>query len=143
MSRFTSPTLFTALVGLTAGALCGGPLAGCGKVGPLDQPAPLFGERAKAAFYAQRSDQARATSQNADAQRNATGSAERTVANETDATTNTTGSSTTNADPNADNQPLTTRDIQDPDQKLTTPRDAPVPGAPNSMGPMPTTVPPG
>ena len=142
MSRLKSLTLITAVAGVTAVAFSAAPLAACGKIGPLDQPAPLFGERAKAAYYAQRADQARATAHADDDQRNATGSAERTVANDSDATTNVTGAGD-KADPNADNTPLTTRDIQDPDQKLTTPRNAPVPGAPNSMGPMPTTTPPG
>jgi uncharacterized protein YceK len=35
-------------------------LAGCGKVGTLDQPAPLWGENAKAKYQAQKAEAARA-----------------------------------------------------------------------------------
>ena len=41
------PTL--AVIGLAAFALCA-----CGKVGTLDQPAPLYGERAKAQYEAKK-----------------------------------------------------------------------------------------
>jgi hypothetical protein len=43
--------------------LCGGvglALAACGRVGPLDQPAPLYGEKAKADYEARKKAQAAA-----------------------------------------------------------------------------------
>ena len=110
-----------ALVG--AGVLAGG-LTACGEVGPLQQPAPLFGQNAKRDYDQQRAARAQATSDQSASSRNTTGSAER-EANSLD-----------------DDAPVTTRDIQDPDAKLTTPRDAPVPGAPNPLGPNVSTTPP-
>lgn len=116
---------------LVALSSTGAGLAGCGRAGPLDQPPPLFGERARAAYYAERSERAQAGAAAAAEDRNQTGSAERQVANEV--------SNSTDSD---DNAPLTTRDVKDPDQQLTSPRDNPVPGAHNSMGPNVSTAPP-
>jgi len=45
------------LVTLVAGAAA---LAGCGKLGPLQQPAPLFGAQAQAAYEAQQKTKAQA-----------------------------------------------------------------------------------
>jgi predicted small lipoprotein YifL len=114
--------VFALLVG--AGA-AGAGLSACGRVGPLYQPAPLFGQNAKRGYYEQRNARAQAAAdQNAASRNNTTGSAER-EANSLD-----------------DNAPLTTRDIQDPNSQLTTPRDSPVPGAPNPLGPNVSTTPP-
>ncbi len=110
-----------ALVG--AGALALG-LTACGEVGPLQQPPPLFGQNAKADYSAQRAARTRAVQDQSDASRNTTGSADR-EANTVD-----------------DDQPLSTRDIQDPASKMTTPRDSPVPGEPNPLGPNISTTPP-
>jgi hypothetical protein len=115
---------------LLALSTVGAALAGCGRAGGLDQPPPLFGERARAAYYAERSDRAQAGAA-ASQDRNAPGSAERAAAN--------TVANSTDSD---DNAPLTTRDIKDPDQQLTSPRNSPAPGAPNSMGPNVSTTPP-
>ena len=41
-----------------------------------------------------------------------------------------------------DDAPLTTRDIKDPNSQLVSPRDVPVPGAPNPLGPTVSTSPP-
>ena len=124
---------------LSASALGAG---ACGRIGPLDQPPPLFGARAKADYYAQRQQQAQAAADRSAATRqNQQGSAERTPQDPTDATTNVTGNSTGTGDPNADDAPLTTRDIKDPNQVLTSPRDSPVPGAPDSLGPTPDLSP--
>lgn len=137
MNRATIYCLFAT----TAATLAAGTgLTACGRIGPLDQPPPMFGARAKAAYYAQRSAPAQAGAANT---RDQTGSAERTVSNQDDATTNVTGASTGGSDPNADDAPLTTRDVRDPGQVMSTPRNSPVPGAPNSMGPTPSTAPPG
>ena len=106
-----------------AGALALG-LTACGEVGPLQQPPPLFGQNAKRDYYAQRASQARAAEDSNAASRNTTGSAER-EANTVD-----------------DDQPLSTRDVQDPASKMTTPRDSPVPGEPNPLGPNVSTTPP-
>jgi hypothetical protein len=109
--------------------LVGGGLAACGKIGPLDQPAPLFGEANKREYYAQRAERAQAQArQNGDAQQNATGSAEREA--------------NTEANSEDDNAPLTTRDIRDPSSQLNSPRDTPVPGEPNPLGPTVSTQPP-
>ena len=110
-----------ALVG--AGVLTLG-LTACGEVGPLQQPPPLFGQNARNDYYAQRAARARTAQDSSDASRNTTGSAER-EANTVD-----------------DDQPLSTRDIQDPNAKMTTPRDSPVPGEPNPLGPNVSTTPP-
>ena len=143
-------TQILALILLAGGASAGAAGSACGKLGPLDQPPPLFGAKTRAAYYAHRIETAQASSQDEASQRNATGSAERSVANENDApnaTTgaggNTTGADAKSGDPNAEDAPLSTRDIPDSEQKQTSPRDAPVPGAPNSMGPTPTVTPPG
>lgn len=45
--------LAAALFGFTL-AVAGAGLAGCGKVGTLDQPAPLYGEKAKADYEARK-----------------------------------------------------------------------------------------
>ena len=100
-------------------------LTACGGTGPLQQPPPLFGQKAKDDYNAQKAAQASAAANaRAASNQNATGSAER-EANAVD-----------------NDEPLSTRDIQDPDAKLTTPRDSPVPGAPNPLGPTVSTTPP-
>ena len=115
LTRRIVPTALIAAATLALG------LAACGGTGPLAQPAPLFGEANKREYAQQRAARAAAAQT---APRNETGSAER-EANSLD-----------------DNAPLTTRDIEDPDSKLTTPRDSPVPGAPNPLGPTVSTTPP-
>ena len=114
---------------LLVGALVGSGVvalgvAACGETGPLQQPAPLFGRAAKQDYAQQQVERSRAAADQSAASRNTTGSAER-EANSLD-----------------DNAPLTTRDIEDPNSKLTTPRDSPVPGAPNPLGPNVSTTPP-
>ncbi|MHB8284996.1 MAG: hypothetical protein ACYDD1_10010 [Caulobacteraceae bacterium] len=110
----------------TTVALLGG-VAACGRVALLEQPAPLFGDRNKAEYAAHRDAQLTATQQQR-ATTNTTGSVDRQYDNTTD-------------DPNANDAPLTTRDIKDPETQLTTPRNSPVPGAPNPMGPTPSLTP--
>jgi hypothetical protein len=87
-------------------------LAACGKQGVLEQPAPLFGAKAKAEYEARKAQEARDDAQRA-AQRPATPG------------TTQTGN---------DNAPLTTRDIRDPAQVLAPASSSPLPGAPNPMG---------
>jgi predicted small lipoprotein YifL len=108
-------------------------IAGCGKIGPLEQPAPLFGARAKAQYAADR-QQAQAASQPS-SPRETTGSAERQVDAEPNGVVN-------SMDNEEDDAPRTTRDVPDPDTQMTTPRDSPVPGEPNPGGPMPSLTPP-
>ena len=113
--------VFTLLI--TAGAF-GASLSACGKIGPLEQPAPLFGQNTRQQYYQARSQRAKAAAAQDAASKNTVGSAER-EANSMD-----------------DDAPLTTRDIQDPNAQLTSPRDSPVPGAPNPLGPNVSTTPP-
>ncbi len=114
-------------------------LVGCGKIGPLEQPAPLFGARAKAQYKADQ-QQAQAASQTQGAsERDATGSAERQVDREP--APNAAGLENS-LDNQVDDAPRTTRDVKDPDTEMTTPRDSPVPGEPNPGGPMPSLTPP-
>jgi len=112
-------------------------LAGCGKIGPLEQPAPLFGARAKAEYAADK-QQAQAASQQS-APRDTTGSAERQV--DAEPAANATGLENS-MDNEVDDAPRTTRDVKDPDTEMTSPRDSPVPGEPNPGGPMPSLTPP-
>jgi predicted small lipoprotein YifL len=112
-------------VGLTLvlGAIAlGGTLSACGRVGPLEQPPPLLGAENKRDYYADKEARARANA---------------AVRNDS----NTVGPAAADREAGDDNAPLTTRDVQDPDQKLTTPRDSPVPGAPNPLGPNVSTTP--
>jgi predicted small lipoprotein YifL len=136
MSHTSVIPLSRALAVLGAG-LVALSLAGCGKIGPLEQPAPLFGARAKAQYAAEK-QQAQASSQQS-APRDTTGSAERQVDGEP--ASNATGleNSMDNA---VDDAPRTTRDVKDPDTEMTLPRDSPVPGEPNPGGPMPSLTPP-
>ena len=102
----TAAVLFAAAVSLAA----------CGKQGVLEQPAPLFGTRAKAQYEAQKAQEARDDAQRA---------AQRPVG----ATARPGDVSTGN-----DDAPRTTREVLDPAQKLTPASRAPIPGAPNPMG---------
>ncbi len=121
MTTKARKALFALLLG--AGALGLG-LAACGKIGPLEQPAPLFGQNTRQQYFDARRQRSQAAAAQDAASKNTTGSAER-EANSLD-----------------DNAPLTTRDVQDPNAQLTTPRDSPVPGAPNPLGPNVSTTPP-
>ena len=123
MNRFELTKRAVPAVLIAAGVLAVG-LTACGGTGPLAQPAPLFGAAAKRDYAQQQAARNQASSSQSAASRNQTGSAER-EANSLD-----------------DNAPLTTRDIQDPNSQLTTPRDSPVPGAPNPLGPNVSTTPP-
>jgi len=109
-------------------------VVGCGKIGPLEQPAPLFGARAKAQYAADQ-QQAQAASQQGASQRDTTGSAERQADSEPLGVEN-------SMDNQVDDAPKSTRDVPDPDTQMTTPRDSPVPGEPNPGGPMPSLTPP-
>ena len=98
-------------------------LAGCGKQGVLQQPAPLFGSKAKADYAAQKAQEARDAAQRKEIERE--------------------GSAVSSSGPTTvDNAPLTRRDIQDPNQKLSPASSSPILGAPNLMGsPVQTTNP--
>jgi len=104
-----------ALLAVSAAAL-----AGCGKRGVLDTPPPLFGDRAHARYQASQEQQA----QDAADARARTGS-------------------TTSAADQSDDGPKTTRDVKAPEQTLTPASQAPIPGAPNPLGPPINPNPPG
>lgn len=89
--------------------LAAGLLSGCGKQGSLVQPPPLFGERARADYNAQRARDAAAAAPAG-------------------------AGSTAAAKQDQDNTPATTRDVRDPSQTLTPASRSPVPGAPDPFG---------
>lgn len=94
-------------------------LGACGKLGPLEQPPPLFGAQAKADYAAQKAAAEAAKSQKKDAQR--------TPANS--------NALADQPDPKPlDDAPKTKRDITDPNQRLTPLSSTPVDGSPNLMG---------
>ncbi len=158
--RFGGAALLAALmVGMSA-------VSACGRVGYLEQPAPLFGERAKEQYRAQRAADAEASRQRTIATRQP-GEVERESANPSSGdNTPPIGSNppTGNAplDPNAplgsrgtspqsdasqpsptDNAPLTKRDVQSPEQKLTPLSSSPLPGIPSDpRGAQPSLTPP-
>jgi len=108
-----------ALMAATAAIAAAG-LSGCGKIGIMEQPAPLFGERARADYEAQRRAR-EAQNPNAPA---GTPAADQ-------------------ADPNADNAPRTSRDVKDPGQNNVPASQQPIEGVPDLMGPPPSMSPPG
>ena len=112
-----------ATLAVSLGAIgLGTTLTACGRVGPLEQPAPLLGAETKRDYYADKeARQKAAAAARGDSAGNTTGSADREAGD--------------------DDAPLTTRDIKDPGQQLTPPRDSPVPGAPNPLGPDVSTTP--
>ena len=87
-------------------------LGACGKQGVLEQPAPLFGTRAKVEYEARKAQEAKDEAQRASQRPAAAGTVQR----------------------GNDNSPITTRDIQDPAQRLSPASSSPLPGAPNPMG---------
>jgi hypothetical protein len=111
----------TLLTGALLAAFMAAGLGGCGKKGLLDQPAPLFGERAKADYAASKAA--------AGASSESKNTAPVAAADK--------------PDPNADNAPPTTRDIKAPEQNNLPITQAPIAGAPNLMGPQPSLTPPG
>ncbi len=87
-------------------------VSACGKQGLLQEPPPLFGERAKARYQDQQ-------------QQRAQDAADKAVRRE--------GNSTAEAD-KSDTAPLTTRDIKAPEQRTTPVSRAPLDGVPNPLG---------
>ncbi len=103
-------------------------LTACGKVGPLKQPAPMFGDAARADYQARQAADAAAKAEKTERQRApANGNA---AADQPD------------PPPSSDNAPKTKRDIQDPNQKLTPLSSTPVDGSPNLLGAPVSTRPP-
>lgn len=116
-----------ALIGAGALALvASGVLAGCGTEGELVRPAPLYGKAAKHQYDADVAAGRSSGTSDSDA------AGTRRSASATDSS----GSAT-----NDDNAPRTTRDIQDPAQKLSPLSAAPVDGPPNPLGPPVSTRP--
>ncbi len=138
MSR-TSVNPRLRLIAVGAIGLAALSLFGCGKIGPLQQPAPLFGARAKAQYKADQQQAQAASQQQGASPRDTTGSAERQV--DAEPASNAAGLENS-LDNQVDDAPRTTRDVKDPDTEMTTPRDSPVPGEPNPGGPMPSLTPP-
>jgi hypothetical protein len=108
--------LFGLALVIGAGALCG-----CGKIGVLQQPAPLFGERAREDYMAK--ERARAA-QDPNAAQTPTPAADQ-------------------PDPNADDAPRTARDVKDPGQQNVPASQQPIEGVPDLLGPTPSMKPPG
>lgn len=97
------------------------PQAACGKVGALDQPAPRFGDRAREDYRAKQAADAAA------ARRRANGGST-AAADQPDPT---------------DNAPVTKRDLQAPEQKLTPLSQDPLPGTiSDPRGAPPSLTPP-
>jgi hypothetical protein len=112
-------SLKTNLILLAGAALIGGGVSGCGKLGPLEQPGPLYGERAKEDYAAKRAAH--------DAQVEST--------NPTPAADQ--------PDPNADDAPRTTRELKAPDERNVPISKDPIEGIPDPNGPTPSMSPPG
>ncbi len=112
----------TVLTGAVVAAVMATGLAGCGKKGLLDTPAPLFGERAKEDYAAKQT--AASAAANDGRARPPLPAADQ-------------------PDPDADNAPKTTREVQAPEQTVAPITQAPIPGAPDLMGPTPSLQPPG
>ena len=111
-------------IGLTLAGVCAVGLTACGGVGPLQQPAPLFGRQAQADYQAQKAATVRAEREQ---RTNATQS--NAIADQEDNTV-------------ANDEPKSTRDIPDPNQLLTDPRNAPVPGSSSMVNPQVGVTPP-
>lgn len=73
MKRKSGRNAVLAGAGVAALALA---LGGCGRVGALERPAPLFGERAKAEYRAEKEAAKEEAARRHEAEQNATGSAE-------------------------------------------------------------------
>jgi len=117
MSHRPLTTAATAL--LVLGAMT---LGGCGRQGVLQQPAPLFGDQARADYAARQA--AKAAQNPAQA-----GAKAKPAADE--------------PDPDADNAPLTRRDLQAPSQRNVPISKEPILGVPDLSGPTPSMSPPG
>ncbi len=113
-------TKLTVLAGMAMIGVLGVGLGGCGKLGALEQPGPMFGERAKEDYAAKRAAR--------------------------DAQVENKGAVTPAADqpdPNADDAPRTTRDLKAPEQQTVPISKDPIDGIPNPNGPTPSMSPPG
>jgi predicted small lipoprotein YifL len=95
------------LAALILGLAAVGGLSACGKMGPLERPAPLFGSRAKAEYEAEKAQEARD-----DAQRRAQAGGQQPQT------------------PNENSR----REVLDQNQRLAPASTAPMPGAPNPIG---------
>ena len=111
--------------------------AACGRQGALARPAPLFGEQAKADYQADQAATARAATRRDAARRAARGTAPATNTRSSGDASTTDASS---VDPS--NAPPTTRDVQDPAQRLEPLSSSPAAGAPDPLGPPVSVTPP-
>lgn len=109
--------------------------AACGRQGALARPAPLFGEQAHADYQAEQASQSRAATRRATAARRSGATTAGTRANP-----DPTATDSSTLDP--DNAPPTTRDIEDPAQKLNPISRAPAAGAPDPLGSPVSVTPP-
>lgn len=103
-------------IGAAAAFAAAATLAGCGKQGVLEQPAPLFGAQAKAEYEARKAQEAKDDAQRAAQRPSSTSAPQGDVL---------TGN---------DNAPRTTREVLDPAQRLTPASRSPIPGAPDRLG---------
>jgi hypothetical protein len=93
-------------------------LAACGKQGVLERPAPLFGSQARAEYEAERAQEARDDAQRA-AQRASEGGVEQESSGGVSSST---------------------REILDPNQRLSPASSSPLPGTPNPLGSAPSVT---
>ncbi len=112
--------------------------AACGRQGALARPAPLFGEQARADYQADQDAAARASARR-DAQRRAGRTSSQPAAG---TRTNADASSTDQSSVDPNNGPPTTRDVQDPAQRLSPLSSAPAAGAPDPLGAPVSVTPP-
>ncbi|MBE7216967.1 MAG: hypothetical protein INR64_00695 [Caulobacteraceae bacterium] len=111
--------------------------AACGRQSALARPAPLFGAQAKADYQADQAAAARAAARRDAAQRTARGA---TPAANTRATSDPAATDSSTVDPS--NAPPSTRDVQDPAQRLSPLSSSPAAGAPDPLGPPISVTPP-
>ena len=131
MSAARHPVRLAALGG--SALIFAGALAACGTEGDLERPAPLFGQAAQRQYEADRA--AGRTSGTSDVDAAST--------RRTPLQTDNSGRAAGSPPEDEDDAPRTTRDIQDPAQKLTPLSAAPIEGPPNPLGPPVSTRPPG
>jgi hypothetical protein len=117
------------MTALAGGAILVLGLSACGTQGDLVRPAPLYGAAAKRQYDRDVAAGRTAGDPSVDA-----AASKRTASN-----TDSSGSSRSSDD----NAPRTTRDIQDPAQKLTPLSASPIDGLPNPLGAPVSTRPPG
>lgn len=116
---------------LAGGLVLAAVTTGCGRQSALARPAPLFGEQARADYQDERDAAARAAARREQARR--AGRSANTSPGARASTGDASATDQSSVDPS--NAPPTTRDVQDPAQKLTPLSHDPAAGAPDPLGP--------